>query len=190
MTKWKWIAGVITVILFMFISGFRFTALNAATSNTFISNDYTLLEEYDAGSATIFLFKSDKEQLYRTVVSKKYGLLYRSNVSTFIPYRTDSLQTIGGISYKNNKKEFTILVIESSVEEVTYIEAGLDYNLERKQISKGERIYFLFPFSKQINFLYPIAFNKEGEKLYYYGYPENSNFININEDLRWHKIDK
>lgn len=179
---------LILIIFIFFISGYRFTALSAAKSHSFLSKDAELIEQYDTGSSFIFLFKSDEEEIYQTVLSEKSDVLFRGSVSTNIPYSSDKIQTVGGISVTTENDAATLLSVISHDEEVAYIEAGVDPYVERKEISKGERISFLFPFSEQIDFLYPTAFNKDGKKLYYYGYPKDTNVFR-SEDFKWHKID-
>lgn len=83
-----------------------------------------------------------------------------------------------------------MLSVISYDEEVAYIEAGVEPYTEVKEIKVREPITFLFSFSKQIDHLNAVATNKEGEKLYYFGYPENATHINLNEDIRWYKIDE
>ena len=179
---------VVIVLLFLISGGYRFTALSAAKSNTFISKDAELMGQYDMGSSVLFLFKSDEEERYQTVLSEKLGVFYRSSSSTYIPYSSDKIQTVGGMSVTTSNDEATFLSVISYDEEVAYIEAGVEPNMERKEIKKGERISFLFPFSEQIDFLYPAAFNNDGKKLYYYGYPKDTTIIR-SDDLKWHKID-
>jgi hypothetical protein len=194
MKKWKFvitIASMFLVIILILVGfGYRFTALSAATSNTFVSNSSVLIEEWNTGFSSLFLFKNDKEETYRTVRSEKSGFLYRNRDSTYVPNSDDDIKTIGGMSYRTDNEEFTLLVIESNVNEVAYIEAGRELEREKQEINQGERISFLFPYSKQIDRLNAIAFNEDGEELYYYGYPENTNHIDLNEDLRWHKIEQ
>ncbi|WP_449539743.1 hypothetical protein [Ferdinandcohnia sp. Marseille-Q9671] len=188
MRKWKLgIPLLIVVIFIFFISGYRFTAFSAAKSNDFLSKDAELMEQYKIGASVIFLFKDDEEEIYQTVLSEKSGLLYRSSASTTIPYISDTIQTVGGISFTTKNDAATLLSVISYDEEVAYIEAGVEPSLERKEIKKGERISFLFPFSEQIDFLYPTAFNKAGKKLYYFGYPKDTNEFK-SEDLKWHEI--
>ncbi|MDP5274929.1 hypothetical protein [Chengkuizengella axinellae] len=188
MKKRRFVILIIVVIIFIyFLIGYRLTALGAAKNHTFLSNDAVLMEDYELGSFSIFLFKSDDEEMYRTVLVEKAGLLFRSTNSTYIPYNSDILQTVGGMSFTLKNEEATFLSIVSNDEEIAYIEAGAESYTERKEISMGERISFLFPFSKQINFLNPIAFDKYGNELYYYGYPKNTNVFK-NEDLKWHKM--
>lgn len=188
MRKWKLIFSLIIIIIFIFfISGYRFTALSAAKNNDFLSTDADLIEQYDAGSIVILLFKSDKDEKYQTVLSEKLGFVYNSRVSTDIPYSSDTIQTVGGISVTTKKDAATLLSVASYDDEVAYIEAGVDSNIERKEISKGKRITFLFPFMEQIDHLNSFAFNKDGKKLYYYRYPEDTNTI-IREDLKWYKV--
>jgi len=176
------------IIIIIFISGNRFSALSAAISHDFLPADADLLEQHDVGSFDIFLFKSDQEEMYHTVLSEKKGFFYHSGVSTYTPFRTDKVQTMGSISYTTKDEAATMLTIISYDEEVAYIEAGLEPYTERKEIKTGEPITFLFSFSKQIDQLNSVAINKEGEELYYFGYPENATHINLNEDLRWYKI--
>ena len=179
---------VVIVLLLLISGGYRFTALSAAKSNTFISNDAELMGQYDIGSSVLFLFKSDEEERYQTVLSEKSAVFYRSSSSAYIPYSSDKIHTVGGMSVTTRNDEATLLSVISYDEEVAYIEAGVEPNVERKEIKKGERISFLFPFSEQIDFLYPAAFNNDGKKLYYYGYPKDTNIIR-SDDLKWHKID-
>jgi hypothetical protein len=126
--------------------------------------------------------------MYQTVHSEKSGLFFLSRVSTYLPYNKDEIQTVGGISVTNESDATTLLSVISYDDDVAYIEAGVEPYVERKEISKGERISFLFPFSEQIDFLYPTVFNKDGKKLYYYGYPKDTNVFRT-EDIKWHKID-
>ncbi|WP_252504015.1 hypothetical protein [Sporosarcina sp. Marseille-Q4943] len=190
MKKRKFVIPVLIVItLIFFISGYRFTALSAAKSNSFLPKDAELVEQYDTGSSVIFLFNIDEEERYQTVLVEKSGVFYRSSVSTDIPYSSDKIQTVGGMSVTTRNDEATLLSVISYDEEVAYIEAGVEPNVERKEINKGQRITFLFPFSEQIDFLYPAAFNSDGKKLYYYGYPKDTHVLK-SEDLKWHKIDE
>lgn len=177
------------IIFIVFIGGYRFTALSAAKSHSFLSKDAELMEQYETASSVISLFRNNEEQIYQTVLSEKSGVFFRGSVSTNIPYSSDKVQTVGGISVTTENDAVTLLSIISYDEDVAYIEAGLEPNVERKAISKGERISFLFPFSEQLDFLNPTAFNKDGKKLYYYGYPKDTNVFK-SEDYKWHKIDE
>lgn len=175
------------IVLFFFISGYRFTALNAAKSNPLLSKDAKLMEKHNIGSSDIFLFKSDKKQLYQTVLSEKSKVFFRSSALTYIPYSSDPLQTVGGMSVTNKSNAFTFVSIKSNDGKVAYLEAGKGPNLVRKEIRKGERVSFIFQFSKQIDNLNLTAFDQDGNKLYYYGYPKDTNIFKT-EDLKWHKI--
>ncbi|MFJ7973658.1 hypothetical protein [Psychrobacillus sp. NPDC096389] len=178
---------IIIIVLFIF-NGYRFTALSAAKGNPLLSKDAELVEAYDTGKSTIFLFKNDNEEIFQTVLTEKYGFLFRSSASTIVPFSADMIQTVGGFSFTGENDAATLLSVISNTEEVAYIEVGVDTDLERKAIRKGERISFLFPFSEQVDFLNATAFNHEGEALYYYGLAENVSQVHIPEDLKWHKI--
>jgi hypothetical protein len=190
MKFWRFVLPLLIIILLMYmVTGFKFTALSAAKSNPHITKDYEVVEKYDAGKSVIYLFKSNDKKQYRTVLSEKSGFLYRSSSTTYIPYSKDSLQTVGGMSYRTDENAFTLLSVISFDDDVAYIEAGSEQDLHREDIDKGELISFLFPFSKQIDLLNASAFNKNGKKLYYYGYPKGTNSFNSN-DLKWHKVNE
>ncbi len=177
---------LVIMVALIFLSGYRFTALSAANNHAFLSSDAELIDQYKIGSSGIFIFKSEEENEYRTVMTEKSGLLFSGNQSTFIPYNSDELQLVGAASFINDKDEASFISFKSNDDKVAYIEAGVEPHIERKEIKKEERVSFLFPFSEQINFLYPTAFDKDGNELYYFGFPKDSNMHN-QDDLRWHK---
>ncbi|RIW32007.1 hypothetical protein D3H55_14095 [Bacillus salacetis] len=190
MKKWPFVLPLMIIAVFVFfISGYRFTAFSAAKSNSFLSKDAELVERYDADSSVIFLFKSDQEEMYQTIHTEKSGLLFLSSFSTYIPFSKDKVQTVGGMSVSTEKDAATLLSVISYDEEIAYIEAGVEPDIIRKEVNKGERVSFLFPFSEQVDFLYPAAYDKEGKKLYYYGYPKGTNEFK-SEDFKWHRIDE
>ncbi|KAB2951510.1 hypothetical protein F9B85_11930 [Heliorestis acidaminivorans] len=178
---------LLVIVFIFFISEFRFTAVSSAKNHSFLENDAELIGEYKVGSSFIFLFKSDKEELYRTVLTEKDGLFYRSNVSTYTPYSSDKIQTAGVLNVSTGNTDATFISIISNDEEVSYIEVGVEPNVKSKRINMGERVTFLFPVSKQIYLLNPTAFNKDGEKLFYYGLPKDTNVFNT-DDIKWHKV--
>lgn len=187
----KWIFAIpllIAMVIIFFISGPSFTAISAAKSHSFLPKDAELVEQFDTGTSILFLFKSDGEKNYHTVLAERSGVFYRSSSSTYFPYSTDKIQTVGGMSFTSENDEASLLSVISYDEEIAFIEAGAEDNIERKEINKGERVTFLFPYSEQLDFLYPRALNKEGEILYYYGYPKDTN-VTYSGDLRWYKVD-
>ncbi|WP_223492091.1 hypothetical protein [Sutcliffiella horikoshii] len=177
---------LLIILLLAFLSGYRFTALSAAKSHAFLTKDAELMDQYEIGSTDVFLFKSDVEQEYRTVLTQKSGVFFSSRASMYIPYSTDEIQTVGGASFNYEKDAGSFISVVSNDEEVAYIEVGVEPNIERKEIKKGERISFLFPFSEQIDFLNPTAYDKDGNELYYHGYPRDTNVFK-HEEFKWHK---
>ena len=69
-------------------------------------------------------------------------------------------------------------------------EAGIDGHRERKSTTVGEITSFVWPINMWIHDMNAVAFNKDGEALFGYGFLENDNYINIEKDLRWHRIEK
>jgi hypothetical protein len=187
----KWMSSlsliVIVLAIIIIILGYRFTAIGAAISNSSITSDYELVEKQAAGTSVIYLFKSDKENMYRAVLSEKENLLFISRASTYIPFTTDPVRTVGGMSYADDDESITYISIVTDDKEVAYIEAGEAADRKRKEVKKGERVSFLFPFSQQIDKLDAAAYDADGKKLYYYGYPQKTNIFDA-KDLKWHKL--
>ncbi|QTC41594.1 hypothetical protein I7V34_21550 [Bacillus sp. V3] len=181
------IAGSIGVAVFIFVlSAYRFTPESAALSNSTVTDDFEYVDQQGIGEAEILLFKSDVKEEYMTVLAEKSGFLYRSKYSTYTPYTSDPLQLIGGMSVTSKENALTYLSVLSNDEKVAYIEAGVEPHVERRDVSKGERVTFLFPFSKQIDKLNATAFDENGKKLYYFGYPKGTNIFR-QKDFRWHE---
>jgi hypothetical protein len=179
----------IGIAVFMFLlSNYRFTPESAAQSNSSLTDDFEYVDQTGIGEARVLLFKSDVKEEYRTVLAEKSGLLYRSNYSTYTPYTSDPLQLVGGMSVTTEENALTYLSVISNDDNVAYIQAGVEPHIERREVSKGERITFLFPFSEQIDKLNATAFDGNGKKLYYFGYPKGTNMFR-QEDFRWHKYE-
>ena len=177
----------IVVMMFLLINN-RFTPESAALNSSALTDDFKFVDQHGKGTATVLLFKSDEKEEYRTVFVEKSGLLYRSNGSTYTPYTSDPVQLVGGMSITTEKNALTYLSVISNDKNVSYIEAGVEPHVEGKGVSKGERVSFLFPFSEQIEKLNAVAFDKNGKKLYYFGYPKGTNVFR-QEDFKWHKFE-
>lgn len=179
------LTGVFIFIFIFIFSGYRLTPLSAGKANPFVTNDYELVDKYEIDSNSFYLFKSDDKKEYITVDVNRKNFIYRSNTSTSIPYSNDLLQTIGGLSIRYEDKGVTLFVVLSNDDKINSIGIKTENNDEMKNITKGEPIYFLLPFSKQIDQLNATAYDKAGNELYYYGWNEGNNKSN----LKWHRIE-
>ncbi|AST91896.1 MULTISPECIES: hypothetical protein [Sutcliffiella] len=177
----------IVVIIYLFFSGYRITPLSAANAFPLLPKDAELVEEMKISTTPIFVYKSEEENQYVSVTSEKNGVFYRSTQSTFVPIRTDSLQTVGLMNFRNKDGEGTYFSVLSTDEEVFYIEVGIDPDVIRKEIRAGESVSFYLSSFEVINFLYPTAYNKDGKPLFYYGIPKNAPTYTP-EDIKWHEI--
>ena len=181
---------LICVVIFIFL-GYRFTPLSAAKAHSFITNDDELIGEFKNDSSLFYLFKNEKEQKFRTVYVQKRLFVYVSNISTYIPFSDDPIQTIGGMSINTKTNNATLLVVRSVDENITSIQIENENGTEKKAVPSDGVVHFLVPYSKQITELYPIALNKNNEKIYYFGYEQNNSKENsyvILANLKWHKI--
>lgn len=190
MLKWRFTIPALVVIIFVamyvfMFNGYRFSAQSAARSNTFITKNYHLFASYASGPFGIFLFKSDVNRMYRTVLSERSGPLYRSSVSVYIPYQSGALQTVGDMNYSSPDNGFTFMSFKSNNNNVAYIEAGVQPNRERKEIKEGQTISFWF--DHYVSRPDIEAFDAQGKELYYYGYPKNTSEFSSN-NFSWHKF--
>jgi hypothetical protein len=172
-----WVLSVFLFVLVIFMilmgNGYRFTPSSAAKSSDGFAKDAELMDEYHLESFDIFLFKSDEEEKYQTVLSEKKGILYKSPATTNIPYTSGNLQTVGYLMYSSKKGTVAMISVISKDEEVAYIEVGVEPKVRRKEVTIGERISFLFSFHAPSELQYLTAYNKEGKRLYFFGYPED-----------------
>ena len=183
---------VICVVIFIFI-GYRFTPLSAAKAHSFITKDDELIGEFKDDLSIFYLYKNDKEQQYRTVYVQKKLFVYVGNNSTYIPFSEDPIQTIGGMSIYTKANSATLLVVRSVDENISSIQIENESRTEKKTVPSNGIVHFLVPYSKPLTQLYPIAFNKNDEPIYYFGYEKNSakenNHVTL-VNLKWHKIEK
>ncbi|WP_097074064.1 hypothetical protein [Ureibacillus xyleni] len=164
---------------FYFLEGYRFTPFAAAKANGFVTDDYELVEKIEEDSI-FYLFKSDEKQEYRTVHVKQNAQTYYSYASTFIPYGEDNLQTIGGMSIRYEDEKATLFVLLSKDEAIDSIVVHTEFGDEKKKILKDKPLYFLFPYSQQIDHINATAFDKNGNELYYYK--------DVDQNLKWQEI--
>lgn len=190
MKKLNWLLPILLVlIVFYFISGYRFTALNAAESNSSLMEGSKLIDRFEQDAFTLFIFENEENQIYQTVLAEKKGIFYDSQISSYYPYYNDPIKLVGGMSVGTENIEFSFISAVSRDEEIAYIEAGIEPDIERKEVSVDERVYFYLDEMVQITSLNPVAYNEQGEALYYFGYPEGENNLKI-EDFRWHEVEE
>ncbi|EDL66457.1 hypothetical protein [Bacillus sp. SG-1] len=175
------------IVLFIVVNGYRFTPESAAESSAGLSKDFELIDTHEVYSDTVMLYKSDEQKEYRTVLASKSGWLYKGYTSTYVSYNSDPVRLVGGMSVTTENNALTYMSILSMDENVSYIEAGIEPYVRRQEVSKGERISFLFPFSEQLENLNPVAYDANGNKLYYFGYPKNTNEFS-DKDYKWHEF--
>lgn len=188
--KRKLMVAIFILIIFVancvfIVSGYRFSAKNAAKSNPYITKNYQLFASYKTGPFGIFLFKSNVNRMYRTVLSQRHGIFYRSNVSVSIPYQLGALETVGYFNDSTPDHGFTFMSFKSNSNNVAYLEAGEKTNHEIKEIKKGQTVFFLF--DKYLWKPDVKAFDSQGRELYYYGYPNNTSVFTVNS-FKWHRF--
>lgn len=181
---------LICVVIFIFL-GYRFTPLSAAKAHSFVTKDDQLIGEFMDDSSIFYLFQNEKDQQFRTVYVQKRLFTYVSNTSTYTSYSEDPIQTIGGMSIYNKANSATLFVVRSKDENTSSIVITTKNHTEKKPITKDGIVHFLVPYSVPLAELYPVAFNKNDQPIYYFGYEKNNATENshvILANLKWHKI--
>lgn len=182
---------VFIICAFYYISNYRFTPKNAAEAHFVFDSKFKTIGEIDFNGGKAFLYHDEDNLQFHTVLVNKEGFLYRSNSSIWhIDHEEDIIKTVGSAIVGDDNKSLTLLAVESNEPNISYIEAGIDGFRMKKDIKVGKIINFVWPINMWVHEMNAIAYDKNGEPLYRYGYPENDNFIDIKEDLRWHKINK
>lgn len=190
MRKYIVLLGLILILLiFFYFSGYRFTPKQAADANAFLEDGAQIMSEVDIGWGHAYIYNTSES--YLTVFALKSGFLWRSPVSTYVKHdqiQDDPVKTIGWMSFTNNKnKKATILVIENEDEKVALIEAGKEFEREKKSVKKGDIVTFVWDEALYLHNIKPVAFSITDEELYRYGYPLGTTCFR-DEDVKWHSI--
>lgn len=173
---------IVIVSVLLFLSGYRPTALSAAKANFFMTPECKNVEKIQEGHDIFYLFKSDKKEIYQTVLVQKKVFLYKRVYATGISSTNDSLETIGGMSYRLNH-EGTLFVVLSHDENVSYITINSKQGIIKKSIEHSKLVSFYIPYAQQIDLLEAVAYDKNDRPIYYYGYDDDDN-------LRWNRVDE
>ncbi|MEQ8156997.1 MAG: hypothetical protein ABRQ25_19340 [Clostridiaceae bacterium] len=178
------------IILFNLVDGYRFTPIQAIKSSSFIKGDIKIFGEIDRDWVKVYLLET--QDGLKTAVAEKRGLMWSCPSVTYFfddIIKDDKVKTVGWVSIDNKKnKQITVFAVQTNDPNIKFIEAGLDSERQRKNISLNETV--IFTWDKVINSnINAIAFDKDNHQVYKYGYnPEHLNFIDLKE-LRWYLLD-
>lgn len=176
------------VLVFLFLSGYRFSGLEAAKAHFAVGKDAEPFGEVDMGWGKVYLL--DTSDGPRTVGCYRTGILWRCPVGVeFYNDSTDAVQNVGWMSWTNKGEEqITVLAVRTTDPRVAYIEAGEPSERIRKNISID--IAVIFNWSKAMFgwALEPVALDSEGHILYEYRLPKNATheIIGYGYNRRWY----
>ncbi|OPA78702.1 hypothetical protein BVG16_12665 [Paenibacillus selenitireducens] len=181
---------LVVLIIFLitgigYMNGYRFNALSAAKANSFVPKDSILIDEVDYSWGRFYIFDSPEKPV-TAITLQSYRFLWSSRMSVYHYHRDDRIITIGGGTLNNPKEKATVISIIVDDPDVSYLEVGPESNRVKRGVNLGKPMTFAWDVAVQLNFLYPKAFNKNGELLYEYRYPK-TNYIR-QEDLRWYSV--
>ena len=184
---------VLTLILavlisFYFISGYRFTPMQAVKSSPFIKGDINVFGEINRDWVTVYLL--DTQDGIKTAAVEKRLVMWRCPAVTYFYddiIKNDKVRTVGWESLIGKNGQITVFAVETSDPDVKFIEAGPDSERQRKVIGLNETIIFVW--DKAVSDLNAIAFSQDNKQLYKYTYnPMHLNIID-QKDLRWYQSD-
>jgi len=177
---------VFVVVIIAFVgwwSGYRFDGLSAARANSFVPKNAKLIDQIDYDWGGVYIFDSPEKPI--TAISiKNYGLLWSSKTSVYYYHNDDTIKTIGGVSLANPREKATVISVLVKDPEVSYLEIGPQGSRLRKKATLDKPITFSWNVPYQWNELTPKAFNKNGELISEYRFPQTNTFKT--EDLRWY----
>jgi len=179
----------IVFVSFLFIGGYRFTAMQAVKSSLNPDKVVNVFGEVKRDGGTVYLL--EMQSGIKTAFTEKKGLLWSCESSTYFfddIIKNDAVKTVGWISikYKNNK-QVTVFAVQNKDPDVRFIEAGTNSDRQRKPISLNETVIFSWDNALPWNDMNAIAFNKDNLQSYKYEYLKNVTTIST-KDLRWYPI--
>jgi hypothetical protein len=179
---------LILTISFYYISGYRFTPIQAIMSNPSVQGDIQLFGEVDRDWIQIYLLETPDG--LKTAVVNKTGFMWRCPSLTYFyddVIQNDEVKTVGWASMleKGNHK-ITVFAVQTTDPNVKFIEAGSDSDRQQKSIGLNETVIFVW--DKTVSDLNAIAYNEDHQELYKYEYnPEHLN-VTDPEELRWYPL--
>ena len=177
---------LLSFVSFLFISGYRFTPMQAIKSNSFIKGDFNVFGEINRDWVTVYLL--DTQEGIKTAAAEKNLLMWKCSAVIYFYdeiIKNDKVKTVGWESFTGKNEQITVFAVQTSDPDVKYIEAGSDSERQRKEIRLDETIIFVW--DKAVSDLNAIAFNQDNIQLYKYTYnPMQLNHIDQKE-LRWYQ---
>ncbi len=175
-------------ILILYVSGYRFSGLEAAKAHLVVGKDAEPFGEVDMGWGKVYLLNTADGPL--TVGCYRTGILWRCPVSiSFYDNSTDAVQNVGWMNWANGENEqITVLAVRATDPRVTYIEAGEPLERVRKNISTDTTVIFNWSKAMFGWALEPVALDSEGHILYEYRLPKNATYerIGYGYSRRWY----
>jgi len=180
---------IVISIFTSYATGIRFTSLQAANADQFVSKESTLLDDVEIGSFKIFLYENDDR--YRTVIVEQLYRFWKLNGNSFYTNKTnDSLKLVGLCRLQTKDKGVTVVPVQSFDTKVAYIKMGTVNDEIMKNISYGQVTFFVWDKYLPWNDFNAVAYSNEDTPLYIlFGYDIVNNSANVSE-LRWYPFDE
>ncbi|TXK72251.1 hypothetical protein [Paenibacillus sp. N3.4] len=177
---------ILLITLFFYLVGYKLDALSAARANSFVPKDSVLLDEVDYPWGKVLIFDSLEKPI--TAISfKSFGFLWVSRTSTYYFHNDDSIETIGGVLYSDDKgRSTTVISVLLNDPQISYLEIGPEGNRLRKKAALNVPITFSWDKSFPWNDFNAKAFNEDGKILYEYRYAKTN--YTRSEDLKWYPV--
>lgn len=176
-------AILLVICSVLYLSGYRFTSLDAARAHLDVGKNSVPFEDVDFGWGKIYLFKTPKGP--QTTIAIKNKFLWKASTSVYDDQSSqDMINTVGWMSYHDKRGQATIFAVETLDPNIAYVEVGPSNERFKKEITVNIPIIYSWNKAFQLTELRPLAFSKDGTLLYEYRYPENIR----GEGLKWYSV--
>ncbi|MDF2921358.1 MAG: hypothetical protein K0R57_272 [Paenibacillaceae bacterium] len=179
------ILGAAALLSYVYVGGVRLEARQAAETNRYVDEESVLLGEARVGTYHVFFYEN--EDKYRTIVTKKAFLAWKSSGASSWANKTgDPVKLVGWTSLTDAdaRTGITTVPVQSFDRQVAYIEMGPEPDRSKQGTPYGETVVFAWDRAIRWNDLNGIAYSGEGKPLYKLGYEVVNNLIRPDE-LRW-----
>lgn len=153
-------------------------------SNSEIKDDSTLIIEKSFGDIKFYVFRNNNT--FFSVISKRNGPFWNSYITN--KYYSDfnnPIDTVGYANVSEDDNEMIILAIKSNTNDIKYIKSGHKDEEFIRPITKDSVEILYWEGVNRITQINAFALSKDKETLYYYGFPENTKYDELNK-INWY----
>ena len=174
--------------LYIFVTGYRLSPMQAVRANTFVPGNANLIEEVDLEWGKCYLLQTPDQ--FFMAGCEKDGFLWVSHITCYTDRRPDDgVNTLAYLGWgPADDKRVTIFAVQTSDPQVAYVEAGEGSDRTRQSVSPGTPVVFQWTHTEiWLDDLAAHALSADGRLLYEYRYADESHCDS--RELLWYPVD-